>query len=108
MEGNNWREYRKKTKLGNDKWQPLKRLSWHQIDHLRTLRHTQPEEWTKSKLARSFGISIPAVNRILKSKFVPSEQVKERQDAKAKLRKHVGKRTNVTRSEEGLSSDDVV
>lgn len=70
--------------MGNKKWRPTKRLTWHQIDHLRTLRRNQPAEWSKTKLAHQFGISIPAVNRILKSKFEPTDEVKERQDAKAK------------------------
>lgn len=69
--------------MGNDKWQPTKRLSWHQIDHLRSLRKSQPEEWSLSKLSRSFGISIPAVSKILKSKFQPTEEIRERQDARA-------------------------
>ena len=39
---------------------------------------------------------------------MPSEEVRERQDTKAKLKKHVGKRTNVgdiAKSDEGLYSD---
>lgn len=69
--------------MGYDKWQPRKRLTWYQIDHLKTLHRTQPELWNATKLAKDFGISIPAVSRILKSKFEPSEETKERQDAAA-------------------------
>lgn len=69
--------------MGHEKWQPTKRLTWYQIDHLKTLRRTQPEEWNVAKLATSFGISVPAVSRILRSKFEPSDKIKERQDAMA-------------------------
>ena len=70
--------------MGNDKWKPNKRLSWHQIEHLRTLKRMRPQEWPRTKLAQSFGISIPAVSRILRSKFEPSSEIKERQDKRAK------------------------
>ena len=79
----NWKELRQKRRMGHEKWQPTKRLTWYQIDHLKTLRTTQPDEWTLKKLADAFGISISAVTRILKSKFVPSDNIKERQDAAA-------------------------
>ncbi len=70
--------------MGHEKWQPTKRLTWYQIDHLKTLRRTQPEEWSKTKLAKFFGVSISAVSRILKSKFEPSEETKGRQDEMSK------------------------
>ena len=43
----------------------------------------QPEEWTNKKLSAKFGISIPSVARILKSKFSAPPEVRARQDAKA-------------------------
>ena len=70
--------------MGHERWAPSKRLTWHQIDHLRTLRQTLPEEWTVKKLSQSFGISVPAIMRILKSKFEPTPEIKKRQDARAK------------------------
>lgn len=81
--------------MGNDQWKPNKRLSWHQMEHLKTLKRMRPEEWPRAKLAQSFGISIPAVSRILRSKFEPSEETKERQDKRAKEQ-------NVKRREEFL------
>lgn len=83
LRGKNWKELRKKQKMGHEKWEPAKRLTWYQIEHLKTLRRTQPEEWSKTKLAKQFGISILAVNRILRSKFEPTEETKQRQDALA-------------------------
>jgi Zn-dependent peptidase ImmA (M78 family) len=67
-----------------DRWQPAKRLTWHQIEHLKTLRRTQPDVWTVKKLADAFGVSLSAVCRILKSRFEPSDEIKERQDTAAK------------------------
>ena len=83
LEGKNWKALREKQKLGHARWEPTKRLTWHQIEHLRYLRRTQPDEWTKSKLAQYFGISLPAVSRILRSKFIGSDEIKARQDTKA-------------------------
>ena len=54
------------------------------MEHLRTLKSTQPEEWTNTKISKFFGISISAVVRILRSKFEPPQEVKDRQDQKAK------------------------
>ena len=59
-------------KQGHRAWRPTKRLPWHQIEYLRTLRQEDPKEWTHSKLAKQFGISVSAVTRILKSKYVSS------------------------------------
>lgn len=70
--------------MGQDKWRPAKRLNWHQMEHLRTLKRTQPDEWSNTKLSQAFGISVPAVVRILKSKFEGSPEMRARQDAKAK------------------------
>jgi len=53
------------------------------MDHLRTLREEQPDVWPTPKLATTFGISVSAVTRILRSKFEPLPEVLQRQDAKA-------------------------
>ena len=58
----------------------MKRLTRSQMDHLRTLHRDFPEEWTVEKLQVRFGVSFSAVKRILRSKFEPSEEVKQRQD----------------------------
>lgn len=92
-----------KQKMGHEKWMPSKRLTWYQMDHLKTLKKSQPEEWSNTKLSRCFGISIPAVVRILQSKFEPPMEVKERQDKKArenaKRRQALFKKTLFTEGE---------
>ena len=83
LEGKNWRDLRKKQRLGHSHWQPMKRLTHEQMDHLRNLKQMKPEEWTNQKLASKFGISVPSVIRILKSKFDATPKMRARQDAKA-------------------------
>lgn len=70
-------------KHGHKLWRPKKRLTHHEMDHLRTLREEQPDVWPIPKLATTFGISVSAVTRILRSKFEPLPEVLQRQDAKA-------------------------
>ena len=74
------KEVTKKKKLGP--WRPLKRLTRYEMNHLRSLRELQPEEWTDVKLATRFGVSQSAVHRILRSKFDPGSEVEERQERK--------------------------
>ena len=69
-------------------WRPRKRLSRHEMNHLRTLKELNSTEWTPEKLSKTFGISKSAVKRILHSKFVPSAEVEERQEKKVKELKH--------------------
>ena len=83
LEGKNWRDFRKKQRRGHNHWQPMKRLTHEQMDHLRNLKQMQPEEWTNQKLATKFGISLQSVIRILKSKFDASPEIRARQDTKA-------------------------
>ncbi len=104
--GKNWKALREKQKLGNARWEPNKRLAWHQIEHLRNLRRTQPEEWTKTKLARYFGISLPAVGRILHSKFEGSDETRERQDAKANRQIKERREKHLEKLREQWASDD--
>jgi len=59
---------------------PKRRLTRYQMDYLRSLRADFPDLWPLRKLAKHFRISYPAVVKILKSKFQPSEEVAERQD----------------------------
>ena len=61
-------------------WRPLKRLTRYEMEHMRSLRAMQPEEWTYDKLSKAFGVSFSAVKRILRSKFDPSPEVREMQD----------------------------
>ena len=59
---------------------PERKLTRYQMDYLRSLRVDFPDLWPLRKLAKHFRISYPAVVKILKSKFQPSEEVAERQD----------------------------
>lgn len=68
-------------------WNPVKRLTRYQMDHLRSLYNQFPELWTKKKLAEQFGISVDATRKILHSKWVPSPEVAEKQDREAKEKK---------------------
>ena len=89
-------------------WRAKKRLTWYQIEHLRTLRQLQPEEWTLGKLSRKFGISLGAVKRILRSKFEPSTDVRERQDRRAQqqtLERKMERRKQAERNEKSQSQE---
>eukprot|EP00731_Ephydatia_muelleri_P016385 Em0009g809a len=82
-----WKQRKKDARYGHDTWRPIKRLSRDQMEHLKTLHSEQPDTWTVPKLATGFGISTSAVTRILRSKFEPSAETKERQDASALKRR---------------------
>lgn len=78
-----WKSYRDKTRIGHTRWQPRKRLAWEQMEEMRDLKAQYPHVWTVSRLGQVFCVSQAAVMKILKSKFVPSEAVRGRQDEKA-------------------------
>ena len=72
-------------------WRPLKRLSREEMNHMRSLKELQPEEWTNGKLARVFGVSGSAVKRILRSRFEPSSEVEARQERRVEEVKKIRK-----------------
>ncbi|CAJ0640782.1 15997_t:CDS:2 [Entrophospora sp. SA101] len=78
-----------KEKIGFQPWRPKKRLSREVMDKIRYMNQQLPEEYTIEKLSSTFRISPEAINRILKSTFVPKREVSERQETKyqEKLRK---------------------
>lgn len=47
----------------------------------RYLKQEFPEEWTLQRLAVGFNVSIDIIRRVLKSKFIPPEKRKMKQDA---------------------------
>lgn len=51
-------------------WRPTKKLSRDQMEQLRFLNQQLPETHGISRLSKMYGISVEAVVRILKSKFV--------------------------------------
>ncbi|KAG8575354.1 hypothetical protein GDO81_009535 [Engystomops pustulosus] len=60
---------------------PERRLTWNAIQQIRYLRQEFPEEWPLSRLAVGFNVSTDAIKKVLKSKFVPSETRRMKQDA---------------------------
>lgn len=78
-----WKEKRDYERFGHNEWRPKKRLTRYQMNHLKDLHNGSPSEWTITKLSKRFQISHSAIKRILKSKFEPTEEIKNRQDNKA-------------------------
>ncbi|XP_044139162.1 neugrin [Bufo gargarizans] len=56
-------------------------LTWNAIQQIRYLSQEFPEEWPVSRLAVGFNVSNDAIKKVLKSKFIPSEARKVKQDA---------------------------
>lgn len=84
-------------RMGNDLWRPKKRLTLDQMDHLRHLKREKPDDWSNESLAKAFGISVPAVVRILKSKFEGTPEIRAKQDAKAKEQAKLRKANHSTK-----------
>ncbi|KAM6981558.1 neugrin [Tautogolabrus adspersus] len=62
---------------------PQRRLTWDAIEQIRYLKQEQPEEWTVERLAEGFSVSPDVIQRVLRTKFVPSPERKAKQDAKS-------------------------
>uniref|UniRef100_A0A8C9TVQ0 Neugrin n=1 Tax=Scleropages formosus TaxID=113540 RepID=A0A8C9TVQ0_SCLFO len=62
---------------------PSRRLTWDAIQQIRYLKQEFPEEWTVERLAEGFSVSRDVIGRVLRSKFVPPAERRERQDARA-------------------------
>ncbi|XP_063781913.1 neugrin isoform X1 [Pseudophryne corroboree] len=60
---------------------PERRLTWNAIEQIKYLRQEFPEEWTLQRLAVGFNVSTDVIKKVLKSKFVPPEVRKMKQDA---------------------------
>ena len=65
------------------------------MDHLKTLHNEY--KWDLKKLQTKFGISHSAVLRILRSKFEPTDEVRQRQDKKAMEMKQERRKENMKR-----------
>ena len=99
-----WKEKREYDRFGHNEWRPKKRLTRYQMDHLRELHRDYPGEWTLTKLSKKFLISHSAVKRILRSKFEPPEEVKNRQDKKALEQKQIRKENALSNRHESKKS----
>ncbi|XP_073424745.1 neugrin isoform X2 [Dendrobates tinctorius] len=58
-----------------------RRLTWNAIQQIRYLREEFPEEWPLTRLAIGFNVSTDAIKKVLKSKFIPNEARRTKQDA---------------------------
>eukprot|EP00047_Mylnosiga_fluctuans_P002879 m.226323 g.226323 ORF g.226323 m.226323 type:complete len:207 (+) comp11410_c0_seq1:3955-4575(+) len=65
-------------------WRPKKRLSRHQMEHMRALHQSDGTTFSIANLANLFGVSNEAARRILRSKWQPSDAIVARQDARAR------------------------
>ncbi|RAO66786.1 uncharacterized protein BHQ10_002798 [Talaromyces amestolkiae] len=63
-------------------WHPRKKLPPDSLDTIRHLHATKPDVWTTPVLADQFKISPEAIRRILKSKWQPTEEERERREAR--------------------------
>ncbi|KAF2262348.1 hypothetical protein CC78DRAFT_319502 [Lojkania enalia] len=66
-----------KEKLGNESWNPRKKLSPDAMEGIRHLHQTAPHKFTTALLAQHFRVSPEAIRRILKSKWRPSDEEQE-------------------------------
>ncbi|KAM8863241.1 neugrin [Spinachia spinachia] len=63
---------------------PERKLSWDAIEQIRYLKQEQPEEWTVERLAEGYSVTPDVILRVLRSKHVPTDDRKAKQDAKVK------------------------
>ncbi|KAI0035482.1 hypothetical protein K488DRAFT_23211, partial [Vararia minispora EC-137] len=83
-----WKRHREKMKKAfPDGWNPPRKLSRDGMDSLRDLHALNPAMFTTAVLADRFMISPEAVRRILKAKWQPSDERREKLlDREARLR----------------------
>lgn len=83
-----WRKHRVAMKEKfPDGWSPPRKISRDAMDGLRQLRALDPETFTTEVLAERFKISPEAVRRILKSKWTPSSERKDKLVKREKVAK---------------------
>lgn len=61
-------------------WHPRKKLPPDSLDTIRHLHSTKPDVWTTPVLAEQFKVSPEAIRRILKSKWQPTEEERQRRE----------------------------
>ncbi|ODV91920.1 hypothetical protein CANCADRAFT_18013, partial [Tortispora caseinolytica NRRL Y-17796] len=74
-------KYALKEKFDGDRWRPQKRLSPDMIDMIRSLKHMYPEI-KSGDIAERVKVSPESVRRILRSKWEPTDEEKERMTKK--------------------------
>ncbi|KAL1923350.1 uncharacterized protein VTP21DRAFT_8330 [Calcarisporiella thermophila] len=83
-----WQRHRLalREKFDGAAWRPPKRVSRSTMEKIRFLHRELPGEYNTAKLAQEFKITSEAVRRILKSRYVPTPEVIERQEKRRKER----------------------
>ncbi|KAJ1967348.1 Required for respiratory growth protein 9 mitochondrial [Dimargaris xerosporica] len=81
-EGWRMRKNEQSKVLQGARWSPTKRVARSTMERIRFLRTNLPDTYTIPRLSAEFKISFEAVRRILKSKYIPSERVRARQEEK--------------------------
>ncbi|KAM5173174.1 neugrin [Mantella aurantiaca] len=90
--------FKKIKRLMEPPEEPERRLTWSAMEQIRYLKQELPEEWTVERLADGFNVSTDVIRRVLKSKFVPSEARKMKQDAA--VSRHLGPVSSRTRQDQ--------
>lgn len=81
-----WRRHRRALKDAHpDGWSPPKKLSREAMDGLRIMHAQNPDVFTTPILAEKFRISPEAVRRILKSKWEPTREKKQKLAIREKM-----------------------
>ncbi|XP_038578688.1 neugrin [Micropterus salmoides] len=61
---------------------PQRKLTWDAIEQIRYLKQEQPDEWTVDRLAEGFSVTPDVIQRVLRSKFVPTPERRAKQNSK--------------------------
>lgn len=102
-----WKRHRAAVKEAHPEgWQPPKKLSREAMDGLRLMHSQNPEVFTTPVLAGKFRISPEAVRRILKSKWEPTRERRQRLVMREKM--EVRERYREERLEERKSGIETI
>ncbi|KAJ2592963.1 Required for respiratory growth protein 9 mitochondrial [Coemansia sp. RSA 1722] len=82
LEGWKRRKIELKLKLGNDGWEPTKKIAVSSMEKIRLLNAEFPEVWTMKRLSEQFKVSQETIRRIIKSKYRPDADKIEKREQK--------------------------
>ncbi|KAJ1853430.1 Required for respiratory growth protein 9 mitochondrial [Coemansia sp. RSA 486] len=82
LEGWKRRKIELKLKLGNDGWEPTKKIAVSSMEKIRLLNAEFPEVWTMKRLSEQFKVSQETIRRIIKSKYRPNADKIEKREQK--------------------------
>ncbi|KAJ2706837.1 Required for respiratory growth protein 9 mitochondrial [Coemansia sp. IMI 203386] len=82
LEGWKRRKIELKLKLGNDGWEPTKKIAVSSMEKIRLLNAEFPEVWTMKRLSDQFKVSQETIRRIIKSKYRPNADKIEKREQK--------------------------